>query len=95
MSLCNPPGLPPAMVSAPAKNPPEMSSGLFPSGSEAFAAMREEAAISRLYGGIHYRSDIEGGKQHGARPVVHRPVRPAGSSELTAGHTPQRVTARV
>jgi membrane-associated phospholipid phosphatase len=29
--------------------------------------MRDEAAISRLYGGIHYRSDIESGKAHGLR----------------------------
>jgi len=27
----------------------------------------QEAAMSRLYGGIHYRSDIEGGKAHGKR----------------------------
>ncbi len=40
---------------------------IFPSGSADFAQMRDEAAISRLYGGIHYRSDIEVGKQHGAR----------------------------
>jgi hypothetical protein len=40
---------------------------LFPSSAESFAAMRDEAAISRLYGGIHYRSDIEGGKGHGSR----------------------------
>jgi len=40
---------------------------LFPTASETFSAMRDEAAISRLYGGIHYRSDIEGGKAHGAR----------------------------
>jgi hypothetical protein len=40
---------------------------LFPSSSDAFNAMRDEAAISRLYGAIHYRSDIEGGKVHGAR----------------------------
>jgi PAP2 superfamily protein len=40
---------------------------LFPSAAEDFATMRDEAAISRLYGGIHYRSDIEGGKGHGAR----------------------------
>ena len=38
---------------------------LFPDAAEKFAAMRDEAAISRLYGGIHYRSDIEGGKLHG------------------------------
>lgn len=40
---------------------------LFPSGTESFAAMRDEAGISRLYGGIHYRTDIEVGKAHGAR----------------------------
>jgi hypothetical protein len=40
---------------------------LFPSGAAAFDAARDEAAISRLYGGIHYRSDIEVGKEHGKR----------------------------
>jgi PAP2 superfamily protein len=40
---------------------------LFPSGAASFEAMRDEAAISRLYGGIHYRSDIEVGKDHGKR----------------------------
>jgi hypothetical protein len=40
---------------------------LFPSGASSFAAMRDEAGISRLYGGIHYHSDIEAGKLHGAR----------------------------
>lgn len=39
---------------------------LFPAGVTSFAAMRDEAGISRLYGGIHYRSDIEAGKLHGA-----------------------------
>ena len=39
----------------------------FPSGSAAFESMRDEAGISRLYGAIHYRSDIEEGKTHGAR----------------------------
>jgi len=39
----------------------------FPSGTESFAAMRDEAGISRMYGGIHYRSDIEAGKAHGGR----------------------------
>jgi hypothetical protein len=29
--------------------------------------MQDEASISRLYGGIHYRSDIERGKEHGDR----------------------------
>ena len=40
---------------------------LFPSQAASYAAMRDEAAISRLYGGIHYRSDIEIGKEHGAK----------------------------
>jgi PAP2 superfamily len=40
---------------------------LFPSGAGVFEAEKNEAAISRLYGGIHYRSDIEIGKQHGDR----------------------------
>jgi membrane-associated phospholipid phosphatase len=34
---------------------------LFPAGASSFEAMRGEAAISRLYGGIHYRADIETG----------------------------------
>ena len=29
--------------------------------------MSDEASISRLYGSIHYRSDIEVGKDHGKR----------------------------
>lgn len=40
---------------------------LFPSGAAYFDEQKEEAAISRLYGGIHYRSDIEVGKEHGKR----------------------------
>ena len=32
-----------------------------------FDAARDEASISRLYGSIHYRSDIEAGKDHGKR----------------------------
>ncbi len=41
-------------------------SHVFPGASTDFEAMRDEAALSRLYGGIHYRSDIEVGKTHGA-----------------------------
>ena len=44
-----------------------MLSYLFPSGAAYFEAQKEEAAISRLYGGIHYRCDIEVGKDHGKR----------------------------
>jgi hypothetical protein len=40
---------------------------LFPNGAAYFDSQRDEAAISRLYGGIHYRSDIEIGKDHGKR----------------------------
>ena len=40
---------------------------LFPGEAQAFDAMKEEASISRLYACIHYRSDIEAGKDHGRR----------------------------
>jgi hypothetical protein len=40
---------------------------LFPSGADTFDAERDEAAMSRLYGGIHYPSDINVGKDHGTR----------------------------
>jgi PAP2 superfamily protein len=45
----------------------EVLTYLFPAGQADFESMRDEASISRLYGGIHYRSDIERGKEHGAR----------------------------
>jgi membrane-associated phospholipid phosphatase len=45
----------------------EVLSYLFPSGTSYFNEQRDEAAISRLYAGIHYRSDIEVGKDHGKR----------------------------
>jgi hypothetical protein len=45
----------------------EVLSYLFPSGAASFRAMRDEAALSRLYGGIHFRSDIEVGKAYGGR----------------------------
>jgi hypothetical protein len=40
---------------------------VFPGQSAFFEAMKDEAAISRLYGGIHFRADIEAGKDHGRR----------------------------
>lgn len=40
---------------------------LFPAGAAFFAAQRDEAALSRLYAAIHFRSDIEVGKTHGAQ----------------------------
>lgn len=45
----------------------EVLSYLFPDGTDYFDAQRDEAAMSRLYGGIHYPSDIEVGKDHGRR----------------------------
>jgi hypothetical protein len=42
-------------------------SHLFPRAAAEFEAARDEAAISRLYGAIHYRSDVDAGKEHGAR----------------------------
>jgi hypothetical protein len=44
---------------------------LFPSGAAGFGAMRDEAGISRLYGGIHFPSDIEAGKSHGNRIATY------------------------
>jgi hypothetical protein len=40
---------------------------LFPNAAAQFRADRDEAGMSRLYGGIHYRSDIEIGKTVGER----------------------------
>lgn len=40
---------------------------LFPDGASYFDAQQQEAAMSRLYAGIHYRSDIEVGMQHGKK----------------------------
>ena len=45
----------------------EVLSYLFPTDTAYFEAQKEEASISRLYGGIHYRSDLEMGKAHGQR----------------------------
>jgi membrane-associated phospholipid phosphatase len=38
---------------------------IFPSGASYFNAQAQEAAMSRLYGGIHYPSDINAGLTHG------------------------------
>lgn len=44
----------------------DVLSYLFPEGSAYFDEQKDEAAISRLYAGIHYPSDIELGKEHGS-----------------------------
>ena len=45
----------------------DVLSYLFPDGTSYFEAQKQEAAMSRLYGGIHCRSDIEIGLDHGKR----------------------------
>jgi membrane-associated phospholipid phosphatase len=42
-------------------------SAVFPGNADELAAMAEEAAASRLYGGIHFRSDNEVGLEMGRR----------------------------
>ena len=44
---------------------------LFPSESANFRVMADEAGMSRLYGGIHYRLDIDEGKAHGNRVAAY------------------------
>lgn len=44
-----------------------MLSYLFPNDRAEFDRLKEEASISRMYAGIHYRSDVEVGKDHGKR----------------------------
>jgi hypothetical protein len=45
----------------------EVLSYLFPEAAGFFAAQRDEAALSRLYSGIHYPIDISVGMDHGGR----------------------------
>jgi len=45
----------------------EVLSYVFPSGASEFDRQKNEASMSRVYSGIHYRSDIEVGAVHGKR----------------------------
>ena len=45
----------------------EVLSYVFPSGAAEFDRQKNEASMSRVYAGIHYRSDIEVGVAHGKR----------------------------
>jgi len=45
----------------------DVLSYIFPSGASYFQSQMQEAALSRLYGGIHYRSDIVVGMAQGQR----------------------------
>jgi membrane-associated phospholipid phosphatase len=40
---------------------------VFPQAAAELDRMKDEAGMSRMYGGIHYRSDIDHGKAHGIR----------------------------
>ncbi len=44
---------------------------VFPSAADSFTAQRDEAAMSRLYAGIHFRSDITAGISHGQRIAAY------------------------
>jgi membrane-associated phospholipid phosphatase len=44
---------------------------LFPAHADYFAEQADEASKSRLYGGIHYRSDIEVGLDQGQKVGTH------------------------
>ena len=53
----------------------EVLSHIFPDEAATFEARYQEAALSRLYGGIHYRFDIEDGGTSGkevGRYVINR-----------------------
>jgi hypothetical protein len=45
----------------------DVLSYIFPSGATYFNSQAQEAAMSRLYAGIHYRTDITAGLSHGKR----------------------------
>ena len=49
----------------------DVLSYVFPAGAAFFSGQRDEAAISRLYGGIHYPADIEVGKQVGTKVAAY------------------------
>ncbi len=44
---------------------------VFPSDANYFNEQAQEASLSRLYGGIHYRKDCEGGLDHGKRIAAY------------------------
>ena len=43
---------------------------LFPSERDRLQAIMEEAGMSRVYGGIHYRFDVEDGQEIGRRAAA-------------------------
>jgi hypothetical protein len=64
----------------------EVLGQLFPAERQQLRAMAEEAAMSRLYGGIHYRFDNERGLELGRKIAAFALTRePAEASVATAG----------
>ncbi|HEX2046367.1 MAG TPA: DM13 domain-containing protein [Acidimicrobiales bacterium] len=65
----------------------EVLSYLFPSRAADFKAKAEEAAVCRLYGGIHYRSDNDVGLQVGSQvgQLVLARARQDGADAVSAG----------
>ena len=60
-----------------------MLAGFFPSAADDLQAMVEEAGVSRIYGGLHFRFDIPAGQELGfavaelalrLAPNGHRPI---------------------
>lgn len=73
----------------------EMDYGLPPRAFTSFVQAAGEAAISRLYGGIHYRRSIEQGVIQGRKvgQLVVRRVRTRGADAKVAGSAPTRARA--
>jgi hypothetical protein len=71
----------------------EVLAGYFPKQGKALQAMADEAAMSRLYGGIHYRSDNDEGLKLG-RAIGQRVLLAAGKKPATSkkGHAQRSKT---
>jgi hypothetical protein len=72
----------------------EVLAAFFPEASQPLQAAAEEAALSRLYAGIHFRSDSEEGLRLGrriGRLVLERLLGAAAKPPLTARELPPRL----
>ena len=63
----------------------EVLAAFFPAQADEWRAAADEAAMSRLYGGIHFRSDNEEGLQLGRRVGRRVLERSLGRDHLPAG----------
>ena len=70
----------------------------FPADATRLRAMAEEAAVSRLYGGIHYRSDNEAGltlvARAGGSISAEHGIGVAKRRWLTLARSPEEIDAR-